>query len=215
MTLLDDPIGTAGLVTRELRTGERDGAPTRIAVARREYATDAADLWNALTDPQRIPRWFLPISGELRVGGRYDLEGNASGTVQSCDAPRTFDITWEMMGAPSWLTVTLVPTARGTELELVHEAHVPDEFWGVYGPGAVGIGWDGALMGLGLHLASGESVDPALAETLPFSDEGRAFYRAAADGWTDAAIAAGEDPDVMRAAGDGAYAFYTTAPEGA
>jgi uncharacterized protein YndB with AHSA1/START domain len=215
MTLLDDPIGTAGLVTRELRTGERDGTPTRIAVARRVYATDAADLWNALTDPQRIPRWFLPISGELRVGGRYELEGNASGTVQSCEAPRTFAVTWEMMGAPSWLTVTLVPTAGGTELELVHEAHVPEEFWAVYGPGAVGIGWDGALMGLGLHLASGESVDPSLAEALPFSDEGRAFYRAAADGWTDAAIAAGEDPDVMRTAGDGAYAFYTTAPEGA
>jgi len=210
--MLDHPIETAGLVTRELRTGERDGAPTRIAVARREYATTPDELWDALTDPARIPRWFLPITGELRVGGRYALEGNASGTVESCDAPRGFAITWEMMGAPSWLTVTLSPTAGGTELELVHEAHVPEEFWGVYGPGAVGIGWDGALMGLGLHLASGASVTGAEAEAFPFTDEGRAFYRAAADGWTDAAIAAGEDADTMRAAGDGASAFYTTAP---
>jgi uncharacterized protein YndB with AHSA1/START domain len=215
MTLLDDPIGTAGLVTRELRSGERGGAPTRIAVARRSYRTDAADLWNALTDPARIPRWFLPITGDLAVGGRYALEGNASGTVESCDAPHSFAITWEMMGEPSWVTVTLRPIAGGTELELVHEAHVPDEFWGLYGPGAVGIGWDGALMGLGLHLASGETVDPALAVTFPLTDEGRAFHRAAADGWTDAAIAAGEDPDAMRAAGEAAYAFYTTAPEGA
>jgi len=215
MTMLDDPIGTARLVTRELRTGERDGAPTRIAVARREYPTDAADLWNALTDAERIPRWFLPISGDLRVGGRYALEGNASGVVESCDAPRSFAVTWEMMGQPSWLTVNLTPTERGTELELVHEAHVPEEFWGVYGPGAVGIGWDGALMGLGLHLATGGTVTGEEAETLPFTDEGRAFYRAAADGWTDAAIAAGEDADAMRAAGDGAYAFYTTLPEDA
>lgn len=214
MTLIDDPIGTARLVTRELRTGERDGAMTRIAVARREYPTNASDLWNALTDIERIPRWFLPVTGDLTVGGRYAFEGNASGTVQSCDAPRSFTITWEMMGAPSWVTVTLAPTASGTELELVHEAHVPEEFWGVYGPGAVGIGWDGALMGLGLHLASGVAVDAELAMTLPFTDEGRAFYRTAADGWTDAAIAAGEDPDAMRAAGEGAYAFYTTAPEG-
>ncbi|RQP10085.1 MAG: SRPBCC family protein [Microbacteriaceae bacterium] len=212
MSLLENPAGIAGLVTRELRTGERDGAPTRIAVARREYATTPDDLWNALTDPERIPRWFLPISGELRVGGRYALEGNASGTVEACDAPRRFALTWEMMGAPSWVTVTLAPTASGTELELVHEAHVPEEFWTVYGPGAVGIGWDGALMGLGLHVETGDTVTGEDAERLPFTDEGRAFYRAAADGWTDAAIAVGEDPDAMRAAGEGAYAFYTTAP---
>lgn len=212
MSLLENPTGIAGLVTRELRRGERDGAPTRIAVARREYATTPEDLWNALTDPERIPRWFLPISGELRVGGRYALEGNASGTVEACDAPRRFALTWEMMGAPSWVTVTLAPTASGTELELVHEAHVPEEFWTVYGPGAVGIGWDGALMGLGLHVETGDTVTGEDAERLPFTEEGRAFYRAAADGWTDAAIAAGEDPDAMRAAGEGAYAFYTTAP---
>jgi len=209
-----DPVSAAGLVTRELRTGEREGARTRIAVARREYPTDPADLWNALTDSDRIPRWFLPISGDLTVGGRYSLEGNASGVVESCDAPRRFAVTWEMMGAPSWLEISLSPTDGGTELELVHEAHVPEEFWGVYGPGAVGIGWDGALMGLDAHLVSGESVDPSEAMTFPFTDEGRAFYRAAADGWTDAAIAAGEDADAMRAAGEGAFAFYTTMPDG-
>ncbi len=213
MALIDNPIETAGLVTRELRTGERDGAPTRIAVARREYPATPDELWSALTDPERIPRWFLPVTGDLRVGGRYALEGNASGTVESCDAPRSFAITWEMMGAPSWVTVALAPTASGTELELVHEAHVPEEFWSIYGPGAVGIGWDGALMGLGLHLSSGATVTGADADALPTTDEGRAFYRAAADGWTDAAIAAGEDPDAMRAAGESAYAFYTTVPE--
>ena len=210
-----DPVSAAGLVTRELRAGEREGERTRIAVARREYSTDPADLWNALTDADRIPRWFLPISGELTVGGRYSLEGNASGVVESCDAPRRFAVTWEMMGAPSWLEITLTPTDGGTELELVHEAHVPEEFWGVYGPGAVGIGWDGALMGLDAHLVSGESVDQTEAMAFPFTDQGRAFYRAAADGWTDAAIAAGEDADAMRTAGEGAFAFYTTLPEGA
>lgn len=215
MSLTPDPIGDAGLVARELRAGERDGAPTRILVAAREYPTDPADLWNALTDPERIPRWFLPVSGDLALGGRYALEGNASGVVERCDAPRSFAVTWEMMGQTSWLEVVLAPTADGTRLELVHEAHVPEEFWPVYGPGAVGIGWDGALMGLGLHLATGAAADPEAAAAFPFTDEGRAFYRACADGWTDAAIAAGEDAAVMRAAGDGAYGFYTTPPEGA
>ena len=30
--------------------------------------------------PSGFPRWFLPISGELRLGGRYQLTGNAGGT---------------------------------------------------------------------------------------------------------------------------------------
>ncbi|TXK19554.1 SRPBCC family protein [Homoserinibacter sp. GY 40078] len=214
MALISDPLGIAGLVSRELRAGERDGVPTRIVVARREYATDIADLWNALTDPERIPRWFLPISGELTPGGRYALTGNASGTIESCDAPHRFSLTWEAMGQVSWVAVTLEPAERGTVMQLEHEASVDPGFWSTFGPGAVGIGWDGALMGLGLYLESGTSADPSDVAAFPFTDEGRVFHRAASDGWTEAAISGGEDPEAMREAGDRAYAFYTTLPEG-
>src|SRR6476661_6556992 len=107
MTL--DPVASAGLVTREVRSGTRDGAPTKIAIARRTYATDQADLWDALTNAERIPRWFLPVTGELKVGGRYQLEGNAGGTVERCDEPGSFAVTWEFGGQVSWLQITLVP----------------------------------------------------------------------------------------------------------
>lgn len=40
-----DPVAAAGLANREVRTGERDGATTRIVVARRTYGTDRPDLW--------------------------------------------------------------------------------------------------------------------------------------------------------------------------
>src|SRR3546814_4343737 len=63
--MIIDPVATAGLVAREVRTGSRDGVPTKIAVATRTYPTDQADLWDAVTNPDRIPRWFLPVSGEL------------------------------------------------------------------------------------------------------------------------------------------------------
>src|SRR5690606_23243912 len=46
VALLIDPVTVAGLVTREVRTGERRGTPTRIAVARRTYGTGPDDLWN-------------------------------------------------------------------------------------------------------------------------------------------------------------------------
>lgn len=214
MTITIDPVATAGLVTREIRAGERDGTPTKIAVARRAYATDRADLWDAVTSAARLPRWFLPVSGDLAVGGRYQLEGNAGGTVERCDAPASFAVTWEFGGSVSWLTVALTEDGDGTVLELVHEAVVPQELWDQYGPGATGVGWDLALMGLGLHVAHPASaVDPAAAQEWTLSPDGVAFARLAAAGWAGAAVAAGDDPDAAHAAAERIVAFYTTMPE--
>ncbi|WP_024804509.1 SRPBCC family protein [Nocardia sp. BMG51109] len=213
MSLLTDPAAVAGLVTREVRTGHRDNTPTRIAVARRSYPTDRDDLWDALTDAERIPRWFLPISGELRLGGRYQTEGNAGGVVEQCEPPESFAVTWEMGDQVSWVAVTLTPADDGTVLELVHEAPVAPDFWDRYGPGAVGVGWDLSLMALGLHIASGEPVDPEAGLNFPLTPEGLSFVRVAGTGWADAAAADGDDPAAARAAGERTIAFYTTNPE--
>src|SRR5262245_1861260 len=212
VTMLDDPSTTAGLVSREVCSGFREGTATKIAVARRTYRTDQADLWDALTNAERIPRWFLPITGDLRVGGRYQLEGNAGGVVERCDEPDSFAVTWEMGPMVSWLTVTLTPDGDGTSLELAHEAHVDPDLWGQFGPGAVGVGWDLALFGLGLHLVDGAALDPALATTLPASPEGAEFIRRAAAGWADAAIAHGDAAGVAHAAAERTVTFYTVAP---
>jgi uncharacterized protein YndB with AHSA1/START domain len=213
MTLLSDPVATAGLVAREVRTGSRDGASTRLAIARRTYATGQDDLWDALTSPERIPRWFLPVSGDLSVGGRYQTEGNAGGVVEECDKPQRFAITWEMGPTISWVTVTLTPADGGTALELVHEAPVDPQFWEQFGPGAVGVGWDLALMALGLHLASGEPVDPEVGLTFPLTPEGKAFIGAASADWADAAVRDGDDPEKAQAAAEATTGFYTTMPE--
>ena len=112
-----DPVATAGLMTREVRDGSRDGTPTKIAVARRTYSADQDDLWNALTSAERLPRWFLPVSGDLTVGGRYQFEGQAGGLVERCDAPEIFAVTWEFGGQVSWVQVSLSPADDGTTLE--------------------------------------------------------------------------------------------------
>jgi uncharacterized protein YndB with AHSA1/START domain len=209
MTVID-PVSAAGLVAREIRTGERDGAPTRIAVARRAYPTDRADLWDCLTNPERIPRWFLPVTGELAEGGTYQVVGNAGGVVESCDEPRAFAVTWEFGGMVSWLAVSLTEGTDGTTLELVHEAPFDPDMWALYGPGAVGLGWDMALLGLGIHLETGEPVDPEVAAGLNLMPEGQRFLRLAADGWRDAAVADDDDPEAATTAADTAYAAYTT-----
>lgn len=179
-----------------------------MVVARRTYSTDAADLWNALTDPERLPRWFAPVHGDLRLGGRFQVEGNAGGVVERCEEPHLFAITWEMGQGASWVTVTLTEEAGGTTLELSHEAVADDpaalEFWAQFGPGAVGVGWDLSLLGLGLHVDSGEPVDPEVAMGLAFSPEGRAFIEHAATDWGRAAAA---DEAAQRT-----FAFYTTDP---
>ncbi len=211
--MTDTTSTDAALIRREVRTGERNGRSTKIAAARRTYSADQHDLWDALTNPERIPRWFLPVEGDLRVGGRYQLVGNAGGVVERCDGPSSFAATWEMGDMVSWLEVTLTPAADGTELELVHEAFVDPDLWGQFGPSAVGIGWDLGLLGLGMHLASGESVDPELAANFLTRPDGIAFARASAAGWADAAAAGGDDPVEAREAAERTVAAYTAVPE--
>ncbi|HEU0214140.1 MAG TPA: SRPBCC family protein [Jiangellaceae bacterium] len=208
-----DPVRSAGLVTREIRTGSREGKPTKIAIARRRYVAERPDVWDALTNAERIPRWFLPVSGDLAVGGRYQLEGNAGGVVQSCEQPESFVVTWEFGGMVSWLRVHLSEDDGGTTLELVHEAHVDPDLWAQFGPGAVGVGWDLALFGLDQHIASGAAVDPAEAATWLVSPEGVEFAQLCSEGWAQAAIGDGDEPEQARAAAERTVAFYTTPPE--
>ena len=87
------------------------------------------------TNPDRIRRWFLPVSGELKEGGRYQLEGNAGGTVSRCDPPHGFDATWEMGGNISWVELRLADEGNGQTLfRLDHIALVDDERWGAVRP---------------------------------------------------------------------------------
>lgn len=198
-----------GAMTREVRNLERDGQPAKAVVASRVYDTDAADLWDALTRPERIKRWFAPVTGELKLGGRYQVEGNAGGTITTCEPSRQVALTWEFGGAVSWVTVTLTPEANGTRLELEHVAHLSPH-WDQFGPGAVGVGWDLSFMGLSRHLAEPEAEVAAEAVAGWFgSEEAKDFVRATSDGWGRAAVAAGEDRDHALASAEATRKFYT------
>ncbi len=199
-----------GAVTREISSREVNGAPARVLVATRTYDTTLQDLWDALTNEERIPRWFLPISGDLRLGGRYQLEGNASGEIVECVPPRRLGLTWEMHGQVSWVNVELSADGKGgTLLRLEHVAHVPDELWKQFGPGGVGIGWDEGLLGLDRHLTPGATLGPSTAAAWLATDEGRAFIRQSSAAWCAASVEAGEDADSARAAADRVAAMYT------
>ena len=193
---------------RVLEAGE-----ARTVTISQTYDTTVEDLWDACTDPERIARWFLPVSGDLRVGGRFQVEGNAGGTIERCDPPKSFATTWEFGEQTSWVEVRLTPEPDGgTRFELEHTAHV-DEHWAEFGPGAVGIGWDMALVGLYLHMSSGRTVDPQEGAAWSVSEEGRRFVTLSGERWYEADVAGGADEPVARGAADRTIAAYTaTAP---
>jgi uncharacterized protein YndB with AHSA1/START domain len=158
-----------------------DGSGERVSVRmRRSYDAPVGEVWDAVTQPDRIKRWLMPISGELRVGGSFQLEGNAGGEILTCEPPSLLRVTF---GAPtSIVEVRLTPDGdRDTVLELVHT--VPIEM-AQSGAGAlyVGPGWDGALMGLGLFLR-GEAVgDPVAAANSPEVQE---FSKQSVHAWVE------------------------------
>jgi uncharacterized protein YndB with AHSA1/START domain len=195
--------------TRTLEAGE-----ARVVTVSQVYDAAIDDVWDACTNPERIPRWFLPVSGELRAGGRYQLTGNASGTIQRCDRPQGFAATWEFGGQVSWIELRLKAEGDSrTRLELDHIMHVDDR-WEKFGPGAVGIGWELGLNGLAIHVASGRAVDPEEAASWAASAEGKRFIELSSDRWAEADIEAGTADSAARSAAARTTAFYTgAAPE--
>ena len=200
-----------GATERTVSSLERDGQPARAVTLSRSYATTLEDLWDAVTNGERIPRWFLPVSGELEVGGRYQLEGNAGGVITACERPSHLALTWEFGGDVSWVEVRFSDDGAGrARLSLTHTALL-SEHWGEYGPGAVGVGWEAGLLGLALHVA--QPAEPKMDEiAFATSPDGKAFITGSSEAWGQAAVGAGADPDGARAAAKRTTAFYTGEP---
>ena len=200
-------------VRRQVGTRTLEAGEARVVTISRTYAASVEEMWDACTNPERIPRWFLPISGELRPGGRYQIEGNAGGVVERCDPPRSFAVTWEFGDQVSWVEVRLAADPDGgTRFTLEHVAHV-DDHWEQFGPGAVGVGWEMGLLGLRGHLAGEAGLTPEEGMAWAASDEGREFTARSSDGWCAAYGASGADPAVARAMAGRTTAAYTGVPE--
>lgn len=210
-----DVVQQINSVRRQVGSRTIEAGQARTVTVSQTYPATVEDLWDAVTNHERIPRWFSPVSGELKLGGRYQVEGNAGGVVERCDPPTSFAVTWEFNGQVSWVEVRLAPEGdERTRFELEHMALVDDEgiaFWELYGPGAVGLGWDLAFIGLFLHFASGgEQVDPKAVEAWTMSEEGKRFVGLASEKWRDANVGAGlATPEGAQAAADRTTAFYT------
>lgn len=70
------------LLHRDIAAG-----PARVAVFRRTYDAPVDDVWEACTSPERLRRWYVPVTGDLRVGGTFHQAMMGSGVVVRCDPP--------------------------------------------------------------------------------------------------------------------------------
>ena len=184
-----------GAISREVSQQHTETGETVAVTLQRRYAADQADVWQAITDPDRVRRWFLPLTGDLREGGNFQLEGNAGGDIMTCEPPRHLMVTFG--GESSIVDVLLSDDGQQTLLMLTHS--VPIELAGS-GAGAlyVGPGWDGALLGLALHLAGEVTGDPVAAANSPRVQD---FNVSSISQWVAAIEASGTaDADAISAA---------------
>jgi len=72
----------------ELRRRRIPAGEARVAVFTRTYETTVEDLWDACTNPERLRRWYVPVTGELRLGGAFQQVNMGSGTIVLCERPR-------------------------------------------------------------------------------------------------------------------------------
>ena len=99
-------------VDRQVGRRTLEAGEARTLTISRVYDTPAEDLWDACTSPDAAAALVPPRSpATSRLGGRFAIEGNASGTIERCEPPHSFDATWEFGGAVSWIELRLTPEA--------------------------------------------------------------------------------------------------------
>ncbi len=201
-----------GASFREVVSGEREGARTYIVRASRHYPTTPAELWGALTDKERLQRWFAKVAGDFKQGGRFSIEGNADGDIVVCEPPGQLALTWEFGGNTSWVNVTIQQSDEGALLTLEHEHPTDPEsqaHWDQYGPGATGVGWELAMLGLEMHLSGDGTSTIKAGQAWAGSATGKATLRGWAEAWGKAHAEAGTDAQIAKETAERTAAFYT------
>jgi uncharacterized protein YndB with AHSA1/START domain len=175
-------------IYREVGRRRIAAGSARSVLIRRRYDAPIQDVWNAWTDPNRLNRWFLPVTGDLRVGGTFNLEGNASGEIVRCEPPRLLQVTWRYSDRPvDEVELRLSPAGDGdTVLELEHATVSKLVEWDGQQvdviPG-IGSGWELPLTYALPAYLRGELPDKPASEWFEFTPEVMELDRQLGEAW--------------------------------
>jgi uncharacterized protein YndB with AHSA1/START domain len=135
----------------------RDGKG--IVRMKSRYETGIEDLWSAITEPERLARWYGKVEGDFRVGGEFTALVSGSqwegrGRIDVCNPPRNLEVTmWEEGGTESVVAAELVADGEDTVL-VIERRDVPlDKLY------AYGAGWQVHVEDLVSYLAGREPVE--------------------------------------------------------
>jgi uncharacterized protein YndB with AHSA1/START domain len=132
---------------------------TGVVRMKSRYETDIDDLWSALTDPERLARWYGRVDGDFRVGGEltatvFGSGWDGRGRIDVCVPPRKLEVTmWEEEDAKHVVAAELVADGDDTILVIERRGVPLDLLW------AYGSGWQTHVEDLGAHLAGQERAD--------------------------------------------------------
>lgn len=207
-------MSTPATPMHTVRHGFREDAPVASIEITRTYDGTVSEVWDALTTAERLPRWFAPVSGDLSLGGRFQIEGNAAGSVTECHPPRGFSTTWEFAGDVSWLDVEVAEvTPERTVVRIAHTVPTDNDHWRQFGPSAVGLGWDLTAEGLAMYLADGGGDVRAAGEAWASGPDGAEFLRRCGESWFAADTRGGTPEAEARPRADASVGFFTAEPD--
>jgi uncharacterized protein YndB with AHSA1/START domain len=108
------------------------------------FDTGIDDLWGAITEPDRLARWYGKVEGELSQGGEFrvhiTLGGPRIGRVEACEPARHLLLAMRdpdaRPGQPEQTVIEAQLTAEGDRTRLVWETRgLPVELLPAYGAG--------------------------------------------------------------------------------
>lgn len=184
MIAADHPVDVDG-PPREVRTGRETANGLAFgSVSRRRFSTPVETMWPLLATADGLRTWFpSAVTGELRRGGDFSIENNASGRVLRAEPPIMFRLSWIYQDNYSELELRLGSTDDGgCVVEIEHLMTAEDSVRAGMslseGLIAGGTGWDFTLELLDRHVRG--ALDPSTAAQVnwePSADDLERFGR--------------------------------------
>jgi uncharacterized protein YndB with AHSA1/START domain len=153
------------IVKEQLGEVVRDADGVRLEFVR-TYDAPAADVWSAVTDPERMERWIGRWTGDPASGQvQFEMPGPDGATPQpvtidACEPPTAFRATISTPDGPWPLSLSLTAEGERTTLLFTHRLSEP------YDASSVGPGWQYYLDRLGASV-EGQPVPDSFADYYP------------------------------------------------